>query len=447
MPGESSDLTDAQVRDIVVETYSYLYPLVTMEVTRRQACSSAAGERMGRGPMGAFTHVRQFPTADFTDVVRPNFDTLYSIAWLDLAAEPWLISAPASGDRYHLLPMLDMWSDVFACPGTRTTGNGPIEVAVCPPGWQGGLPDRVERIDAPTPTIWVVGRTQTNGPADYPAVAAFQDQLDVRPLSARGGDAPAPQVVELDGVDADAAPLDQVNGMSGVDLLSMGLELMGTHPPHLTDWSQVARMRRIGLVPGRRLDPQQLAPAVRAAIEDAPATALALLAAHVPRLAPAVDGWMSMTDSVGVYGNSYVTRASLAMIGLGANPPEDAVYPILLTDADGAALDGAHRYVLHFDADGLPPVDAFWSVTMYDGHGVQVRNEIDRFAIGDRDPLTFNPDGSLDLYLQTDRPDDELVSNWLPATSGPLGVTMRLYAPRPAALDGTWTPPPVRRVD
>ncbi|GAA4982991.1 hypothetical protein GCM10025734_04630 [Kitasatospora paranensis] len=156
------------------------------------------------------------------------------------------------------------------------------------------------------------------------------------------------------------------------------------------------------------------------------------------------NGWRTSTDTMGVYGNSYFKRAVVAAGGLGANPPEDAVYPVLATDADGRPVAGENDYVLHFDADALPPAGAFWSVTMYDGEGFQVGNELDRFALGDRDPLTYNADGSLDIHISHRNPGRDRQANWLPAPLGPLGVTMRLYAPAPQALDGRWNPPPVR---
>jgi hypothetical protein len=359
--------------------------------------------------------------------------------------EPWIVSAPASGGRYFLLPMLDMWTDVFASPGTRTSGSGPVRVALCPPGWTGELPDGVERIDAPTPIVWIIGRTQTNGPADFDAVREFQDQLELTPLSAIGGAAPVPTLVDLGGIDPDTPPLDQVNAMSSREFFALGLELMSRHVPHPTDWGTVARMRRLGLEAGAGFSVDAMTADAVAALDAAPATALATLGTQFPRLAPVINGWMSITDTMGVYGNFYVKRAVVSMVGLGANQPEDAIYPVLQHDADGEPLDGANAYLIHFPAGELPPVNAFWSVTMYDAHGFQVPNEIDRFAIGDRDDLTFNDDGSLDLYLQPDNPGPQRVSNWLPSIPGPLGVTMRLYAPRATALDGTWTPPSVAR--
>jgi hypothetical protein len=158
-----------------------------------------------------------------------------------------------------------------------------------------------------------------------------------------------------------------------------------------------------------------------------------------------VNGWTTFTETMGVYGNYYFKRAVVTLVGLGANPAEDAVYPLLTADADGESPTGEHDYVIHFDADKLPPAHAFWSVTMYDAEGFQVANEINRFAIGDRDPLKYNADGSLDLYLQHTNPGPACESNWLPSPSGRLGVTMRLYAPKREVLDGRWHPPAVQK--
>jgi hypothetical protein len=303
----------------------------------------------------------------------------------------------------------------------------------------------METIHAPTPYVWVIGRTQTNGPADYDAVRQVQDGFSITPLSQLGRN-PAPAEARTDpSVDMETPPLDQVNGMSGRDYFALGAELMKLHPPHLTDWSTLARIRRLGLSDGQSFDYEALDPVAQRAVDEAPAAALALMTAALPQLARVTGGWQMNTDSMGVYGDFYLKRAIVSMVGLGANQPQDAIYPLAISDAGGEALNGDNDYVLHFDADKLPPVAAFWSVTMYDAEGFQVANAINRFAIGDRDELVYNSDGSLDLYLQHDNPGPDREANWLPAPRGPLGVTMRLYAPAPQALDGRWNPPPVKR--
>jgi hypothetical protein len=396
--------------------------------------------------MGEFAHVREFPTADFKTVVRPNFDTLYSSAWLDLTREPMVVSVPDAHSRYYLLPILDMWTDVFAVPGKRTTGTQPGRYAVIPPAWRGELPAGVEAIQAPTAYAWIIGRTQTNGPADYDAVHQIQDGFSIEPLS-RLNQGPVPAESHPDpAVDMQTPPLDQVNAMSARDYFALAAELMKLHRPHVTDWSMLARMRRIGVRPGETFDYSALDQSTRAALDSAPGEAVNLLRETLPRLAKVVNGWQMNTDSMGVYGNFYLKRAIVSMVGLGANQPDDAIYPLNVSDADGQPLNGDHDYVLHFDSHELPPVDAFWSVTMYDAQGFQTANSINRFAIGDRDDLAYNDDGSLDLYLQHDTPGPSLESNWLPAPHGPLGVTMRLYAPAPEAIDGRWNPPAIRRV-
>ena len=440
-----SELSSEQLAQIAVESYVYLYPLVLMELTRQQMTSGPAGVAFGQGPASVFHHARVLPPSNFRTIVRPNFDTLYSVAWVDVSVEPHIVSAPDSGDRYYMLPCYDMWTDAFAVPGSRTSGNDAVSFALATPAWSGVLPEGVERIDAPTPVVWIVGRTQANGPADYPAVNAFQDGLTITPLSSWGRELPAPVVVDDSHVDR-TPPLEQIRAMSGADFFSLAAGLLAVHPPHQSDWSTVARLRRLGLdLAGKPFEPLTQSASVQAAIASAPSTATIAMASLVPRLAPPVDGWVTMTDTIGVYGNFYLKRAAIAMIGLGANPEADAVYPLLMTDSDGNPLDGAHDYVLHFDADRLPPADAFWSVTMYDNDGFTVPNEIDRCALGDRDNLTYNPDGSLDLYIQHENPGPDKVSNWLPAPRGTLGITMRLYEPRPNVFSREWTAPPVRR--
>lgn len=450
MPQERTNVTVTtnidEVKAIGIEAYIFLYPLITMEVTRQQMTNVAPNTVPLKGPMNTFVHVPAYPAADMRMVVRPNFDTLYSSAWIDVSKEPMILSAPDTGDRYYMLPMLDMWTDVFAVPGTRTSGNGAGHFGIVNEDWHGELPPGVERIEAPTDTVWIIGRTQTNGPADYDAVHAIQAGFTLTPLSRWGKD-PLPPEVKIDpDVDMVTEPLKIVNGMSGVDFFTRAAELMKIHPPHLTDWSTVARLRRIGIRAGESFDANALTADVRAALNAAPEAAQGAMARKLPTMATVVNGWSMNTDSMGVYGDFYMKRAIVTLVGLGANQAVDAIYPLNVADADGKPVDGSNKYVMHFTKDELPPADAFWSLTMYDAEGFQVANELNRFAIGDRDALQYNADGSLDLYIQHESPGADKESNWLPAGPGPLGLTMRLYAPRVSVLDGSWAPPPVRKV-
>jgi len=341
-----------------------------------------------------------------------------------------------------MLPMLDMWTDVFAVPGKRTTGTGAASFAVVPPGWTGKLPDGVDRIDSPTPHVWVIGRTQTNGVKDYAAVHKVQDGYKIT-LLADWGKAPRKVEPKIDpSVDTKTEPLRQVGAMPAAEFFKYAGELMKQNPPHVTDWSRVARMKRIGLEPGKSFDVSKIS---ADDLAKGAAAGLKLMQDKAPTIARVTNGWQMNTDTMGVYGDYYLKRAIVAMVGLGANQVEDAIYPLNVADADGKPVMGQNSYVLQFAKGELPPVEAFWSLTMYDAEGFQVANALNRFAIGDRDALKFNPDGSLDLYIQNESPDPAKESNWLPAPkSGQLGLTLRLYAPKPEVAEGRWNPPPVR---
>lgn len=245
-----------RLREIAFETYQYAYPLVLMDVTMRQATAvSNATDIVGRAPINQFAYFRSYPAADARDVVRFNFDTLYSFAWLDLSKGPIILSVPDTGGRFYLIPTLDMWSDVFSSLGSRTTGTGAGNFAYVAPGWQGDLPEGVERIEAPTSMIWMMGRVQTNGPEDYENVHKVQDGLKLTPLDQWGKDYTPPATSSVDtNVDAKTPPLRQVQAMTGVEFFTEFAELLGKYPPHPNDYPVLFRMRALGLAPGKAWD-------------------------------------------------------------------------------------------------------------------------------------------------------------------------------------------------
>ena len=442
-----SPITEQEAHAIGVDAYLYFYSLVTMDLTRKQSTNIEPGKEVGKGPMNEFTNVREYPPVDYKTVVRVNFDTLYSVAWLDMTKEPMIVSAPNTDGRYYLLPMLDMWTDVFASPGWRTTGTQAGNFLLTPPGWNGAVPQGMTRIDAPTPYVWIIGRTKTDGPPDYNAVHKIQDGYKVTPLS-EWGKAAKPIEVKIDPtVDMKTPPKTQVDTMSAGKFFAYAAELLKVNPPHITDQPIIAQLKKIGIEPGKSFDLDKAEPAVRNGLAKAPEEALQLMAWKVPTLARVVNSWSMNTDTMGVYGNYYLKRAIVTQLGLGANLPEDAIYPINLGDETGKPLDGtANKYTLHFDKGALPPVNAFWSVTLYDSQGFQVANSLNRFAVSSWMPFKYNADGSLDLYFQNESPGADKEGNWLPAPKGPFNLTMRLYAPQSDALTGKWNPPPIMRV-
>jgi hypothetical protein len=438
-----SPVTPDEAHAIALEAYVYFYPLLTMDITRKQFTNIEPGKEFGKGPMNMFVSVPAYPPADFKGVVRSNFDTLYSIAWLDLRREPMVVSAPDTAGRYYLLPMLDMWTDVFASPGSRTTGTQAGNFLVTPPSWTGTVPDGFTRIQAPTPYVWIIGRTQTNGPPDYDAVHKIQAGYKVTPLS-QWGKPLAPPTVKIDqSVDMKTPPKTQIDAMPAAKYFSYAAALLKEIPPHITDQPIIARMQRLGIEPGRNFDFASLDPALQKALVGVPEEAQKLMKWKMPTLARVVNGWSMNTDTMGAYGNYYLKRAIVTQFGLGANLPEDAIYPLNLSDEAGKPLDGANKYSIHFDKTALPPVAAFWSITLYDAEGFQVANVLNRFTLSSWMPFKYNADGSLDLYVQPDSPGKHDEANWLPAPRGAFNLAMRLYAPKSDALTGKWNPPPV----
>lgn len=441
-----TSITEQQAGAIAVDAYVYFYPLITMDVTRKQFTNIEPGKMIGRGPMNMFQNMLTYPAADMRAVVRPNFDTLYSSAWLDMSKEPMVVSAPDTNGRYYLLPMLDMWTNVFASPGWRTTGTQAGNFLLTPPGWSGTVPSDMTRIEAPTPVVWIIGRTKTDGPPDYEAVNKIQAGYKITPLSQWGKPPVVPSVTIDPTVDMTTPPKVQVDTMSAEKFFAYAAELLKTIPPQVTDQPIIAQLKKLGFEPGKSFDVQKLDPAIRKGLAGAPEQAQKLMTWKVASLARVANGWSMNTDTMGVYGNYYLKRAIVAQLGLGANLPEDAIYPLNLADEAGSALDGVNNYTISFTKDTAPPANAFWSITLYDRDGFQVANPLNRFAVSSWMPFKYNSDGSLDLYFQNGSPGADKEANWLPAPKGPFNLTMRLYAPKSDALTGKWNPPPVTRV-
>ncbi len=451
-----SAVTEEEAHAIGVNAYLYFYPLISFDVTRLYSTNIEADKVPLKAPMNTFASAAAYPSADNKFVVRVNFDTLYSIAYLDLTKEPMVVSWPDTDGRYFLLPMLDAWTDVFASPGWRTTGTQAQTFLIAPQGWRTDLRDRAieefklpkdtQRIDAPTPYIVIIGRTKTDGPPDYDAVHKIQAGYTVTPLS-QWGKPPQPVTVKVDpSVDMKTPPKIQVDTMPAGRYFAYAAELLKVNPPHITDQPMIAQLKKIGIQPGKSFDFDKADPAIQKALVSAREDAQQLMEWKIPTIARVANGWSMNTDTMGVYGNYYLKRAIVAQVGLGANLPEDAIYPLNLGDETGKPLDGANKYTLHFAKASLPPVNAFWSVTLYDSEGYQVANSLNRFAVSSWMPFKYNGDGSLDLYFQNDNPGNDKEVNGLPSPKGPFNLTMRLYAPKSDALTGKWDPPPVTKI-
>ena len=447
-----ADAKEVEARELAIEAYIYAYPLVTMEITRR-VMTNVETPSGSKAPMGRFARLRTYPAVDDHSVTAPNADTLYTLTWLDVSKEPWILSIPDMKDRYFLFPMLDGWTNVFQVPGKRTTGTKAQKYAITGPGWSGTLPAGVSELKAPTGMVWLLGRIYSTGtPEDYKAVHALQDQVSVVPLSVYGKPfTPAPGKVDP-AIDMKAAPRDQVNAMDGATYFKLFAELMKTNPPAAEDAPMVAKLAKIGIVPGQDFVASKLEPAVAKGIAAAPKPAQEKISnlkeAIVTGDAKLEHGWMFFSKT-GIYGTGYRNRALITWYGLGANRPQDAVYPTSEGPELVKKFSGANKYVAHFNKGELPPANAFWSITMYDKDYFFVPNPINRYTVSSRNKFKTNADGSVDLYIQKDSPGKDKEQNWLPAPADEFVLMMRLYWPKensPSILDGSWKPPHVEEM-
>lgn len=443
---------------LAVEAYVYAYPLVLMELTRRVETNvggDGAPAKPGttvtggaRAPMNAFAHQRAlFDATTITAGQRPNADVLTSSLWFDVGPEPLVITIPDAGGRWYTLPMFDLWSDVFAAPGPRTTGGGPQHWAITKRGWTGMLPAGVGRIEAPTETGRILLRIRTDGPKDYPAVHAFQDGLRAVPLGHFGKAWTAP-AGSYDAAIPPQAPADQILRLSTGQFFEIFGAATTRNPPHAHDRPVLDRIARIGIAPGRPFAVDQLTPGVRPHFDATRTTAGQRLFEAFKRSGTRINGWRFLGSPMGAYGVDYRRRQVVAYSALGADLGEDVLYLTTIADGDGKPLESSTRYTIHLDATTLPPADAFWSLSAYDDRQLFMPNKLQRYTIGDRNALTKNADGSVDLVLQSQHPGTaEKAANWLPIpVEGRFTLVLRLYAPKITALDGTWLPPPVTRV-
>jgi hypothetical protein len=423
-----------EVKRLAREVYVYAYPLVLMDMTRLVATA--------KGPVNTFQHKRAFPDPSSTDQIDPNVDLLYSTAWLDLSNGPVMLSVPDTKGRYYVMAMLDGWSNVFQSPGKRTTGTEKREFAIIGPKWKGELPKNAEEIRAPTETVWIIGRTQTNGKGDVAAVAKIQDQYKLVPLSRKGGKTPAAPAAN---VDVKASPREQVAKMDAHTFFTRVAMLLPGNPPAKEDTPMVDRMKKLGIVAGQPFDTSKLDPAAATAIQEGAKSGLdAIVAAANGTTGDIRNGWLINWD-LGRYGTNYGLRAVTAWVGLGANAPEDALNMRTRLDSGGRPLNGANKYVLHFAKGKTPPAEAFWSITMYNDKQLLVANSLERYAIGDRDKPPLNPDGSMDIFIQHDSPGKDKESNWLPAPKDNFTVILRIYSPKAELLEHRWEPPAIKQ--
>ncbi len=434
-------LADAQPQDpsaLAQEAYVYLYPMVENYLSLYQYAIDTQSDQY-KGPMNAVNSVARVFTPEDTGVVTPNSDTPYSFLVLDLRAEPVVVSLPPiEAERYYSTQLVDLYTHNVDYLGTRVDGNGGGDFLLAGPDWQGEAPEGISRVVRfPTSIAFGLFRTQLFSAEDIDAVVAIQAGYAAQPLSDYAG-TPAPDAAEA----IDWPEISRETAQSAFwDYANFLLQFA---PPLAWEDDLRESFAAIGVASAEAWPATPLPPETQEAVIAAGTAAMEAI--HTDLL--------KLTGSAGLFGTpeamrgKYLERAMGAMGGLYGNIEAEALYPAYMVDSEGRPLDGSHAYVLRFGPDALPPVGAFWSITMYDGETrYLVDNPLDRYLINSSilPDLKRDADGGLTLYLQHESPGAELESNWLPAPAGPLNAVMRLYLPEPAALDGTWTAPPLER--
>lgn len=450
----------------VSNAYLFGYPLVIMDLTRQ--LMEESWQDTDR-PSNSFHHLQDFPDHTFKNVVRPNNDTLYSIAWLDLSDQPLILSVPDTQDRYYVIPLMDAWTNVFASVGKRTNGTDAGQYMIAGPQWNGDVNPDIELIRAPTNMVWIIGRIQTNGKADIPAVVQLQNGFTLTPHSdwkmsasntpgtgqasqASSAFATAlptttrPQTLEINDADSSKVDLNKhLAEMPASQFFQVLSKLMLTQPASSQDSEAIKNLSSIGITAGKVFVSDEQSFLHRWLMDKAVAITISKIRKLLNDKSRLENGWKIHRDTIGNYGDNYPVRAAVAMIGLGALPAAEAAYPNTEVDSELQELNGNNNYILHFKAGELPPVNAFWSLSMYDEDGFFIANPLNRYTIGDRDELNFNTDGSLDIVITHEQP-SAAQANWLPAPKGKFALTMRLYSPKASFISGQWSVPKTERL-
>ena len=441
-----------EIKSIGEEAIIYGLPMsMYYKIMYQYAIDEESGQY--KAPFNTIANEPKVYTPADTAIVTPNSDTPYSWLFLDLRAEPVVLCVPQfDKDRYYSVMLTSQYTFNFGYIGSRATGDDAGCYAVAGPDWTGDAPEGVSKVfTSETEFALATYRTQLFDAADIDNVKAIQAKYEVKPLSAFLGE-PAPSAAPAIDWPAIDATTEKKDVLSYLPFL---LQFAPPTGPAAVEDPLRAKFATIGIESGRTFPTIKLNDADKAAMAEAGTAAEEAIKTKIEKLGKLENGWIVVTSGIGdrdVYAGDWTQRAAVAVAGILANDPAEAVYPFTRNDGEGQPLDGSKsNYTLTFAKDAYPPVNAFWSVTMYDGKTqLLIKNPIDRYLINSPmlPDLKTDADGSLTLYIQKDEPTDpDQKANWLPAPDGPIYMVMRLYWPKDEALNGSWSPPPIKRAE
>lgn len=452
---KADPLTPEDAREIAIEAYTYGYSLVTTKITGLAFTNiTKPNPETLQAPLNQVVNQPEYPPATYKGVTAPNADTLYTAGFMDVSQEPMVFSFPDMGKRFFLFPIYDAWTSVISVPGSRTTGDKAQTILITGPSWRGEIPQGMTQVKSPTNNLFIIGRIYADGTAsDFAKVHELQKQFNLVPLSQYGKPYTPPMGKAGGPYTPQEIVRDVILKMSPSEYFNLMAKQMAVDPPVLPrDQAIVEKMAKLGIVPGQPFDFDKLDPKVQTALMDVGKTVLGNLEAWQKTGGKMLNGWL-IPGAAGSYGTDYLARAAISAFGWGANLPEDAVYPTAKVDATGQSLLGTNVYKVHFKKGETPPVEGFWSITMYDDQFYFYPNPLNKLTLSPRNDLKYNADGSLDLYFSHQQPEDVPESNWLPAPPEEFILMMRLYWPteKPPSIlpcnNPSWNPPPIQRLE
>lgn len=442
----AEDPAPLRAKSIAAQGYVFGFPILLMDATMQASTTEPYPCGLG-GPVNSFTHKFNPPEPDFRAVVRPNVDTLYSSAFLDMSGGPMVLEVPEVKDRFYLMAMLDAWTNNFAGPGSQTNGGAATHYLIVGPDWQGDVPAGTELVQAPTHLVWIIGRTELKGAGDVDAANAIQRQYKLYP---QGGEPVAPPTSACRPMSEMTEPEEQVKSMDGPEFFSQLDTLMERYPPSETARGLMTEnLTLIGVGGDAETPVEDLPEDVKSALTEGIAIGQKALDAGF-ELSGQLSAWSPdpAKVSLGDYGDDFAVRGVVAQIGFGANRNEFATYQNASQDGDLDLLDGAsHDYTLTFEPGKTPPVDAFWSVTVYDKDGFLIGNDIGRYSLGSNSGLVKDAGGATTILFASKQPAGSPQENWLPVPEGEFQVTLRMYAPESPILKGGWRAPPILKAE
>lgn len=428
---------------VLAEAYEYGLPLVMNDLMRENATNVSKPDKVqGRAPKNQFSHMTPITTSNFKTFSRPDTDAFYSMAWLDLSGGPVVLETPDTQGRYYVMPLIDAWGNVYASIGKRTTGTFPGRFLIVGPHWNGSLPSGTQVIKSPTEISWVMGRLLPDKKAEKTLTSKIQQGFKIYPLRISDQKYVAPQGA-VDPMIQAAPAMNKLSTLTTDDYFNRLNRLMMTNPPAKEDSALISKFAKYGIAPGAAFNPESLSEQDQAELSKLPAMMRNKFQSGEQAKMSETNGWIKFKSAAEMK-EDYFARAFASFHGVATENQNDIIKALAIADDSGRPLNGERRYLIHFDKDQLPKVNERWTLTVYDSQGQIVKNKLNRFSLGSKNEMTYNSDGSLDIFIESSSPGKIRETNWLPSPKGNFQVMARLYSPKKEAMAPEYVLPKIQ---